>query len=132
MKKEFLLVCVLAAAGCASTPGERVNEAAAAKLAEFDRTGDVQSCLNTRNIDSITAVDERTLLVRVGVNTYYVNDLSGRCSGATGISNRFEYKTSTGQLCRNDILKVVDNSNGFLVGSCGVGSFEKLAPKAAE
>ncbi|MCA8888019.1 MAG: hypothetical protein KDA46_04250 [Parvularculaceae bacterium] len=123
---------LLAAASCASTPVERVNEAAAAKLAEFDRTDDVRSCISSRTINSLTAVDESTLLVRVGVNEYYVNDLTSRCNGATGNSNRFEYTTSTSQLCRNDILRVVDNTGGFLTGSCGVGSFVKLAPKAVD
>lgn len=132
MRLILALGGMLAAASCASTPVERVNEAAAAKLAEFDRTDDVRSCINSRNINSMTAVDERTLLVRVGVNEYYVNDLSGRCSGATRNSNRFEYTTSTSQLCRNDILRVVDNTGGFVAGSCGVGSFVKLEPKPAE
>ncbi len=118
------------AAGCATTNAEPVNEAAAEKLAQFDRTGETTSCLNVTQIADITAVDERTLLIRSGANTYYVSDLKSDCNGATRNSTRFEYSTSTSQLCRNEIIRVVDNGGGFLTGSCGMGSFEKLVKKA--
>lgn len=131
MKSYLLLAGLITIAGCATTSVARVNEAAAAKLAEYDRTGEVRNCLSSAQIDSIVAVDEKTLLIRSGVNDYYVSDLSSRCSGATGASNRFQYSTSTAQLCRNEIIQIVDNSGGFMVGACGMGSFEKLTKKPA-
>jgi hypothetical protein len=118
-------------AGCATTNAEPVNEAAAEKLAQYERTGDMTTCLGVRQISSITAVDERTLLVQTGVNDYYVSDLKSDCNGATRNSTRFEYSTSTGQLCRGEIIRIVDNGAGFLTGSCGMGSFERLAKKPA-
>ncbi|MCB2096586.1 MAG: DUF6491 family protein [Parvularculaceae bacterium] len=129
MMKKMLLGGLVWAAGCATTYAEPVNERAAAILDAHERTGEVVNCLNLRQVSSIVAIDEETLLIKSGVNDYYVNELSGRCNGATRNSTRFEYATSIGQLCRNDILKVVDNSGGFLTGSCGVGSFERLATK---
>ncbi len=129
MMKNAMLIGLLWAAGCASTGAEPVNEAAAEKLAQFERTGETTTCLNTTRITSITAVDERTLLIRSGVSDYYVSDLDTDCNGATRGSTRFEYSTSTSQLCRNEIIRVVDNGGGFLVGSCGMGSFEKLVKK---
>ncbi len=133
LKKAMLIVVVAAggATGCATGASNPVDEAAAAKLAEYDRTGEMTTCLNITQIASIKAVDEKTLLIRSGVNDYYVSDLPGRCNGATRNSTRFEYTTSTSQLCRNEIIRIVDNSQGFLAGSCGMGSFEKLAKKAA-
>jgi len=130
MKERTFLVALVWAAGCATTYAEPVNKGAAAILDQYERTGDVQSCIGLRQISSIDAVDENTLLIKSGVNDYYVNDVKGRCHGATRNSTRFEYTTSISQLCRNDILKIVDNGGGFLVGSCGVGSFEKLEKKA--
>lgn len=130
MLKQLMFAGVIWAAGCATSNAERINESAAAKLAEYDRTGEVTSCMNVRQISSIDAVDENTLLIKSGVNDYYVSDIKGRCSGATSTFNRFEYTTSTGQLCRNEIIRIVDNGSGFLTGSCGMGSFEKLAKKA--
>ena len=130
MLRQVMFAGVIWAAGCATSSAERVNEGAAAILAEYDRTGEVKSCMNVRQISSIDAVDEKTLLIKSGVNDYYVSDIKGRCSGATSTFNRFEYTTSTAQLCRNEIIRIVDNSTGFLTGSCGMGSFEKLVKKA--
>ena len=129
MMKNIVLISVLCAAGCATTSAEPVDEAAAATLAEYNRTGDVSTCLSITQVSEIRAVDEKTLLIRSGVSDYYVSDLSSRCNGATRNSTRFEYSTSTGQLCRNEIIRVVDNGGGFLTGSCGMGSFERLEKK---
>lgn len=129
MIKRTIFAGLIWAAGCATSSAERIDEGAAAKLAEFDRTGETVSCLSVRQISSIEAVDERTLLIRSGVNNYYVSDLKNRCNGATSGFNRFEYSTSTGQLCRNELLRIVDNGSGIISGSCGMGSFEKLAKK---
>lgn len=119
-------------AGCATTTSEPVNESAAARLAGLQRTGDKQTCLSLAQVGQITAVDEKTLLIRSGANNWYVSDLATRCRGVVSSGNRIEYTTSLSQLCRNDILRIVDNVNGFLTGSCGMGSFERLAEKPAE
>jgi len=131
MVRKFMLIGLLLTAGCASTGAEPIDENAAEKLAQFERTGEVTTCLNVRQITNITAVDERTLLIQSGVNDYYVSDLSTDCNGATRSSTRFEYSTSTAQLCRNEIIRIVDSNGKFLVGSCGMGSFEKLKNKEA-
>ena len=118
---------------CATTsPREEISAEAAARLAEFERTGEVETCLNIRSINQITALDERHFLVRVGVNQYYLNEIDGRCSGADRAGNRLQYSTSIGQLCRNEIIQVVDNLNGFTVGSCGLSAFEKLEKLPAD
>jgi len=129
MIRKLLLVGAMWAAGCATTGAEPVNQAAAEILAGHERTGDVVTCLNVRQISTITAVDEKTLLVRAGVNDYYVSDLKSRCNGVANRFTRIEYTTSTGQLCRGEILRIVENSGNFLTGSCGMGSFERLVKK---
>ncbi len=125
------MVAALAAAGCATAPGAPVNEGAAARLAGLERTGEKDNCLSLARISEITAVDEKTLLIRSGAGNWYVSDLPRRCGGAVSGGNRIEYTTSLTQLCRNDILRIVDNANGFLAGSCGMGSFERLVEKPA-
>jgi hypothetical protein len=129
MLRKLTVVGLIWAAGCATADAERVNESAAAKFAQYERTGDVTTCMNLRRIDSISAIDEKTLLIKSGVNDYYVSDLSNRCSGSTSTFNRFQYRSTTGQLCRNDIIEIIDNATGMLSGSCGMGSFEKLTRK---
>lgn len=131
MAKQSAILSLVLLAGCASTVEEPVDDAAAEKLAGFERTGDITTCLSVSRISTITAVDERTLLIKAGVDDYYVSDLETDCNGATRNSTRFEYSTSAAQLCRNEIIRIVDNGQGFLVGSCGMGSFEKLRRKEA-
>ena len=101
----------------------------AEELAGFERTGETRNCLSLSRIDQIKPLDDHYFLVRVGVNDYYLNEVRGRCTGAGRFSNRLQYTTSLSQLCRNEIIRVVDNTSGFTVGSCGLGSFERLEKK---
>ncbi|MDZ7627888.1 MAG: DUF6491 family protein [Parvularculaceae bacterium] len=129
---RFILpFAVIALGACATGGPSPIDEGAAARLASLDRSGDTQTCLNLPLINEIRAVDEDTLLIRSGANNWYVSELPRRCNGVVNRGNRIEYTTSLSQLCRNDILRIVDNVNGFLTGSCGMGSFERLTPKSA-
>ncbi len=135
MKTKLALsaLITIAAVGCASAkPAGEMSEKVAAKLAGFEATGEKISCLNTTQIRSIDALDDWRFLVRASGGGYYMNETSGRCSGASRSGNRLQYTISTSQLCRNQIITVVDNSTGFTVGSCGLGSFEKLTEAPAE
>lgn len=128
MKKAiFAAPFALAAASCASAGSSyEMSESVAARLAEFEKTGETETCVNVRRINSITPLDERNFLVRVGVNDYYLNRPRNRCAGADRAFNRLQYKVSGSMLCRNEIVQVVDNSSGLTGGSCGLGVFEKL------
>lgn len=121
-------VAAMALAGCASTGSEPVDARNAETLAGLKKTGEKTECLMLTNLTSLQGVDERTLLARVGVSRYYVNKLNGRCTGITRSSNRIQYQTTTARLCRNEIITVIDNVNGFVSGSCSLGSFEELTP----
>lgn len=133
-KKLFLAALIALPIGACATAGasDEISEKVAAKLAEFEPTGETTTCLNTTRIRSIDALDDKRLLVRTNSNGYYLNEISGRCSGAARAGNRIQYTISTGQLCRNEIIQVVDNTSGFTVGSCGLGSFQELVKKPAE
>ncbi len=114
---------------CATSGDEGMSEAAARRLAGFDRTGEFENCIPIRNISSITPLDDRHFLVRTGVSRYYLNVVNGRCSNAARPSNRLQYRTSVASLCQNEIITVVDNVQGFTVGSCGLGAYERLERK---
>lgn len=132
MKRAFLLgVVPLALAGACATAsaGDDLSEKAAARLAEFDRTGETRSCLSLRSVTQITPLSEKLLLVRVGVGDFYLNEVSGTCSNADTFFTRLEYRTSLSQLCRGEILHIVDNSTGIFVGACSFGDFERLEKK---
>lgn len=119
-----LLALPLAACAATGTSYER-SDAVAAELAEFERTGEMTNCVPLRSMN-INALDERTFLIRVGNNEYYLNELSSSCSGADRNFNRLQYTTSLSSLCRGEIIRVVENTSGFTVGSCGLSDFERL------
>lgn len=128
MKINVFLIAAMAAAGsaCATAGEPEMSDAAAARLAQFEPTGKTRTCMSLTSIRSIDALDDSHFLVEAAGGGYYLNKVSGRCNGAGRPGNRLQYTVSTGQLCRNEIITVIDNSAGFMVGSCGLGSFEKL------
>lgn len=135
MKKTIVVAALMAVSGAACATANtdtEMSEKVAARLAEFEPTGKVETCLSTVRVRSIDALDDYRFLVRTGVNDYYLNEVSGRCSGAGRAGNRLQYTISGAQLCRNEIIQVVDNTTGFMVGSCGLGSFQELAEKPAK
>ena len=120
-----VLAAVSSLAGASALAGDSMSEKAAERLAGFEQTGEVTNCLSSARIRSMKAIDDSHFLVRVG-GQYYLNTVSHRCHGASRAGNRIQYTNSTGSLCRNEIIRVVDNSTGMTVGSCGLGGFEKL------
>lgn len=135
MKKNLLLAAVLAVAGagCATAASEpEMSAKAAEKLAAFNPTGETKSCLSLTQIRSIDAVDDSHFLITTRNGDHYLNTVSNRCSSASNAGYHIEYSLSGSQLCRNEIIRVVDSSSGMTAGSCGLSDFEKLedAPAA--
>ncbi len=136
MTRNKLLGFVLLAGFVATAPSAAIekgdeppiSDKVKEKLAAFERTGETVSCIGIRQIDEIKPLDDYRFLVRAG-NDYYLNMVSGRCSRAASAFTRIEYTTSLSQLCRNEIIRVVDNSQGFEAGGCGLGDFERLKKK---
>lgn len=117
------------------------RETAAAKaertLAKFERTGEMTDCLLGSQINEIDPLTDELFLVRVGAGTYYLNEVNGSCNGAARSFSRLQYTRSTSQLCRLQIVSVYENTSNIFMGSCSLGSFEKLkmkppAPEAAQ
>ncbi len=114
----------------AASPGVRMLSAKAADiLAANEPSGERRECLMLTAIDSIRPVDDSTFLVETEGGDYYVNHPSTACTGAARANRRLEFRTSQPHLCRGDIIRVVDNTGGFMAGSCSLGEFERLKPK---
>lgn len=132
MKKQLTIIAaaatVLAGWALAGDVAE-VSASSSEKLGKYEATGQTVECLSTRKITSIEPVSESTLLVKAG-SDMYVNNVSGECHGATRGDTWLQFTTTNPQLCKTDIIIVVDNRLGTPTGSCGLGSFEKLAEKA--
>lgn len=117
----------LSGAAIAGSAAER----AAKKLDRFERTGEMTDCLMGSTVDEIDPITDDLFLVRVGVNTYYLNEVNGSCDGASSGFSRLQYTRSTSQLCRMQIINVYDNGSNFFRGACSLGAFEKLKLKPA-
>lgn len=115
---------------CATTATERVDQRVLDKLAGFKETGETETCISVPRLKSIDPATESKFLVETGFNDYWLVNTNGRCSGSTRPQNRLQYSTSISQLCRGQIIKIIDNQSGLIAGSCSIGTFKKLEPKA--
>lgn len=120
-----VLAFVAAAASVASAEKDKTN-----MLDRFDRTGETVKCVDMRSTD-ISAIDEDTLLFRVGAGDYYVNETKGTCNDADSAFSRFDITLFGTRICSGEIIKIVDRSSGIFQGACSLGDFEKLAKKPA-
>ncbi len=134
MKHGLLPVATIAlgaAAFSSANAGEAgMSAAAAERLANYTQTGETTTCLSLRSIRSIKALDEKHFLVTTRNKEAYLNVVSAKCNNAHRANFRIEYTTSQSQLCRHEIIRVVDNSSGIASGSCSLGDFERLEKKA--
>ncbi|WP_411820179.1 DUF6491 family protein [Hyphococcus formosus] len=130
MKNYLFLVAgsAIALSACVSAQAgeDKMSEKAAAELAKYEKTGETQTCLSTSRIRSIDPIDDLNFLVHMNNRDVYLNKVSGKCHGASRVGNRLQYTITANQLCRNEIITVVDNSLNTTVGSCGLNSFEEL------
>lgn len=131
MKSAIMAFSVLAVLGPLGACVSTATEDETTEIPGYKRTGETESCLSIARIRELKALDEEHLLVKTGSDVY-VNDLGGRCNGAGRPSTHLQYSTSLTQLCRNEIIDVVDTSTGFTTGSCGIGTYEKLEKVAKD
>ncbi len=116
------LAAIVVAAGAATGALARADKAREL-LSQYEKTGETVSCLSLRNVRDTDIVDDYAMLVEASGDVY-LNELSGRCIGLSR-EGRYIHDSATGQMCRGDIIRVMD-SFGRSLGGCGLGAFEKL------
>ena len=115
------------AASCATPQtNDAISESAAARLAEFEKTGTVETCLSSSRVEQITPLDEVHFLVRLGVNKYYLSVARSNCNNVDSAFTRIQYEIRGGQICRNQLITVIDSANSIPQGTCLLGAFEEL------
>lgn len=132
MTRQTLMIAAAATAlaGSAIAGGAATISAKASEtLSSYEPTGESVECLSTAQKISFEAVSETTFLVRAG-GDYYLNNVRGKCTGATRNDVILNFSLIKPQLCRLDTVTVEDNIGSLFRGSCSLGSFEKLAKKA--
>jgi hypothetical protein len=120
-----LVACASASAGSV----RQLSAETADEIAKYQPSGEFATCLPVRQIDSMKFIEDGIILVETAGGTLYFNQTSNDCNGARA-NRRIEYTTSTPSLCRGEIIRVVDNSGGFMAGSCALGEFERVEKKA--
>lgn len=85
------------------------------------------ACLQLVRIDHTRVVDDRNILFYMRNGGVYLNQLDHRLPGL-GPNRPFMYRTSIGQLCRNDSITVLEDWGfGFTAGATGgLGPFQRI------
>lgn len=110
-------------------------------LAQYERTGKLENCVQLIRIDQTRILDKSTILFEMVGKDAYLNTLPHKCPGLSK-HRAIRYETSLSQLCNTDIVTVIDMGlattreaiEGFgpgTFGSCGLGKFELLKKKPA-
>ncbi|GGB74786.1 DUF6491 family protein [Glycocaulis alkaliphilus] len=122
------MAAAAAALGMASAvSAQDMSDAAAERLAQFERTGETRTCVNLTQVRSIQPLDDSHFLIEMRNRDTYLNVVNGRCSRAASSSTYLQYSITGSQLCRGEIVNVIDNGGqGMLSGSCSLGGFERL------
>ncbi len=94
--------------------------------AGYQKTGETEYCLSLTRVQNIKALGNKQFLVKARGGDVWLNETNGKCSGAEKGYNRLQYTTPTNSLCKGQIVRVVDNTSDFTVGSCSLGRFVKL------
>ncbi|NWG71905.1 MAG: hypothetical protein HXY23_09905 [Parvularculaceae bacterium] len=130
MRAYLTGVCVLFAAGAAFAGDVRlVSSKGAEILGKYKPTGDTQSCLSLRQIDTMKFVEDSIIFVKSNTGDVYFNQTSNDCNGARR-NTYIQYSTTGPTLCRNEIVQVIDSGSGAFMGSCSLGDFERFVEKA--
>ncbi len=96
-------------------------------MEKYEKNGETRSCVNLRRLRESRVIDDKTIFFRGIGKVGYLNHLNGRCVGLAR-EERFSYSTTINNLCRGEILTVLDTF-GRPWGSCGLGDFEELTKK---
>lgn len=130
MIKHAMGAAVIALGLSAAANSQSNEERADARLAQFTETGETRSCLSTTRIRSITPLDDSRWLVTTRGGDTYLNEVGRGCFGAASPFSYIEYRVPGGQLCRGEIVRVIDSSARMTRGACGLGEYQRLEPAA--
>ena len=117
------LVALLAAAPVAARRETApLSDTARAALKDYEPVG-TTSCIPLRSVESTRIVDPSAIIYKVSSRKLYVNQPDdGRCT-ALRKERALVTRTMTGNLCRMDIVRVIDPPTPIEYGSCILGDF---------
>lgn len=124
------LSAVLLAAACSACASSDVSgprtaraETELANALAGKVAGPPVDCLPSFRTSDMTIIDDNTILFRDGRKRVYRNDPPGGCSPMGGAGYALLTRSLAGEMCRGDIVRIVDLSSRMTAGSCSLGDF---------
>lgn len=114
--------------GACATAQSGQDEEAAYIPDGYELTGESRTCLSLRTVDDIDTSHENAWIVTMVNRQTYLTRVGNGCSSATSPFTYISYQVSGSQLCRGEIVRVIDQGTHSTVGSCSIGEFEELSP----
>ena len=127
MRHLILLASACLAAGC--TAGEPIETAAndearlASQLRNYEPAGPPVSCVRLRDLQGNRSAGEGAIVFDGISGRKWVNRPAGGCPSLE-FGRVLRVRTTSSQLCRNDIVTVFDPVSRSEYGGCGLGDFE--------
>lgn len=128
MKQIIALAALTVASGCAASAEDQalVRADSEAKLAvelrDYQPSGVPVSCVPLRNLGGNRSAGEGAVVFGTG-SRVWVNRPPAGCP-LIREGRAVTLRTTGSQICRGDIVGVVDTLSGIHYGSCGLGDFE--------
>jgi hypothetical protein len=98
--------------------------ATAATTAAGPTAGTIKACLPLAQIRGTKVVDGQTIDFSLRDGSVWRSRLPGGDCAQLGFEKAFSYQTSMSQLCKQDVITVLQNMGGLMRGaSCGLGEF---------
>jgi len=97
---------------------EKAQKALAGRTA-----GKPVNCVQLNRIGSSTIVDETAIIYKQSSSLWYVNQPDQGSCNLLRPRRTLMTRTSSSQLCGNDLVSVADLSSGITYGACGLGKF---------
>ncbi len=128
MKKLLLAIPAAMLVAAPASSGEKIQltekqQAKLDKRLEGRTAGDPVSCISLRDQKNMTVISDDVLLFGASRNakTIYVNKPLHGCRNADRLVMVYDRPTSN--LCRGEIVQLVDNTTGANLGSCAFSEF---------
>ncbi len=85
--------------------------------------GKPQNCISTFGDSNLVKISDDILLYRASGRLVYQNKLRSTCPGLARDDDILVTETFGGQLCRGDIVRLVDRTSGIPGPVCSLGEF---------
>ena len=128
MKTLIALTAFALTAGCAASAEQEelaradTEASLAAELRDYRQAGETVSCVPLRNLGGNRSAGEGAVIFGGTGSRVWVNRPRDGCPLLRD-TRALTVRTTGNQLCRNEIVRVVDPATGTFYGSCALGDF---------